>query len=147
MSENVRVFGKNSIVWNQWNVLMSCQMRDAFNSFPLLFPTVINPFWIEKTLWQMGYFLCSCPPTSIAVTHPYCPGGHMCCTFPWSIADKGHGAPPASPSLVSTTVPNMAKYCCFWRQQTLYSWGEKNAYYAYMPETQSQVEFLKFTIL
>lgn len=76
---------------------------------PLFFPTVINPFERERTLWQMGYFSCSRPPTSIEATHPYRPGGHMCCTPPWRSAAKGHGDTPARCSLVSDTMPNMAK--------------------------------------
>lgn len=57
-------------------------------------PSVINPFQRERTLWQMGYLSCSCPPTLIAATHPYRPGGHMCCAPPRRSARKGHGDTP-----------------------------------------------------
>lgn len=58
----------------------------------------------------MGYFSCSRPPTSIAATQPYRPGGHMCSAPPWRSAGKGHGDTPAWCSLLSNTIRDIAKH-------------------------------------
>lgn len=89
---------------------LSAHNYAAFNLLSVLFPTISNPFYSERTLWQMGYFSCSRPPTSIAATHPYRPGGHMCSAPPWRSAGKGHGDTPACCSLLSSTIQDMAKH-------------------------------------
>lgn len=89
----------------QWEIILMLLFCSLFSSRPLLI------HFRERTSWQMGYFFCSCPPTLIAATHPYRPGGHMCYTPPWRSARKGHGDVPDRSSLVSNATPNMDIVC------------------------------------